>query len=148
MQPEQIELVKRSFLQVTPHADELSRRFYARLFTDAPEVREMFPKDMAAQRGKLVDELTAIVDALDHLGDLVARTSDLGRRHVDYGTTPAHYAVVREVLLGALADTLGDDFTPATATAWASAYDLVAETMMYGASHGPTGAAESRAAKP
>lgn len=143
MQPEQIELVKQSFGQVVPQADELSRRFYDRLFTDAPETRAMFPEEMDAQRVKLLDEIAAIVDALDHLTDLVSRTSDLGRRHVDYGTTPAHYAIMREVLIGSLGDVLGDELTPATKQAWQSAYDLVSETMMYGASHGPTGKADA-----
>ena len=141
MKPEQIDLVKNSFAAISSQADELSSRFYERLFTDAPDVRAMFPTSMAEQRGKLIDELTVIVDSLDHLSDLVARTTDLGRRHVEYGTTPHHYQLVREAMLGAIADVRDDQLTEPERAAWAAAYDLVAETMMYGASHGPTTAA-------
>jgi nitric oxide dioxygenase len=130
MTPEQLELVQRSFDLALHQADALAVAFYDHLWTIAPETRAMFPQEMAAQRQKLLDELTAIVAAVGHLDQLVARTGVLGARHVEYGVEPYHYELVGDALVAALADVLGADWDTATEDAWRYAYDLVAETML------------------
>jgi hemoglobin-like flavoprotein len=132
MTPEQITAVQRTFAQV---ADDpaLSERFYERLFELDPSVRPLFTTDPVEQRQKFRDELGEIVRSITDLDGFVTRALDLGSRHVDYGVRTGHYTTVGTALLGALADTLGDDFTPDVLAAWAQAYDLVAETMMRGA---------------
>jgi len=137
MTPDELQRVQRSFAQAQASADELARSFYDHLWGLAPEVRSMFPEDMVAQRQKLLDELAAIVAAVSDLGALVARTAPLGARHVEYGVEPDHYELVGEALQAALADVLGDDWDAETASAWAYAYDLVAETMLRGATSPP-----------
>jgi nitric oxide dioxygenase len=132
MDPEQLALVQRSFVAATASADQLTSRFYDELFRLAPEVRELFPDDLTLQRQKLFDELTAIVAAVAQ-GELAARAEPLGARHLDYGTIPAHYDVVGQALLTALAGALGDRWTEASAAAWAMAYQEVAASMLRGA---------------
>lgn len=134
MNLEQITLVKETFRLAQPRLDDLAQGFYADLFARHPELRPMFPPDMVAQRAKLIDELASIVDALDHLGDLVARTTDLGARHAGYGVQAEHYEYVGESLRHSLAQVLGDRYDADTDTAWRLAYNLVAETMVHGAS--------------
>jgi hemoglobin-like flavoprotein len=134
MDPQQIALVKASFAEATAGPRVLARLFYERLFAVAPDLRAMFPTDLAEQERKLTDELRAIVDLLDHVDQLVVRTSDLGMRHVEYGARADHYDVVGEVLLDALAQALGPQFTPESERAWRYAYNLVAEAMQQGAS--------------
>ena len=133
MDPQQIALVRASFADASAPAGALTGAFYDRLFAAAPELHALFPADRAAQERKLEAELQAIVDRLDHVDDLVARTRALGSRHVRYGARPAHYDIVGDALLGALADTLGTGFTPQIAGAWRYAYNLVAEAMQQGA---------------
>jgi hemoglobin-like flavoprotein len=133
MDPQQIAVVKASFAEATEQPGALARVFYVRLFEVAPELRAMFPADLAEQHRKLTDELRAIVDLLDHVDELIVRTSDLGMRHVGYGAQPDHYDVVGEVLLDALAAVLGTAFTPEAEQAWKYAYNLVAEAMQQGA---------------
>ena len=130
MTPEELQLVQQSFELALGDADALAVAFYDHLWSIAPETRAMFPEDMAAQRQKLLDELTAIVAAVGHLDQLVARTGALGARHVEYGVEPYHYELVGEALLSALADVLGDGWDARTEDAWRYAYDLVAETML------------------
>src|SRR5262245_44784228 len=129
MDPQQIALVKASFAEAAAEPGELARRFYARLFAIAPEVEPLFTTDPAEQELKLSLELLAIVERLDRVDDLVARTRELGMRHVGYGARPAHYEVVGTALLDALGDVLGPRFTPEVAAAWRYAYNLVAEAM-------------------
>jgi hemoglobin-like flavoprotein len=134
MTPDELVLVQRSFEQAFLQADALAVALYDHLWSIAPDTRAMFPEDMAGQRQKLLDELSAIVVAVGNLDQLVARTAPLGSRHVEYGVEPHHYELVGEALFAALADVLGDDWNAATAAAWEHAYDLVAETMLRGAS--------------
>jgi len=131
--PQQIALVRTSFAAATVRPGALTRAFYERLFAAAPELRSLFTSDPEVQARKLAAELEAIVERLDCVGDLVARTRELGSRHAGYGARPAHYEVVGEALLGALEAVLGRAFTAEVAGAWRYAYNLVAEAMLQGA---------------
>ena len=134
MTPEQVDLVRAGMAQLSPHSDELAGAFYRRLFAARPDLRTMFPADLSAQRLKFAAELEAIVLAIPDFGSFVRRVRDLGARHREYGVAAAHYAVVREALLGALGERLGDAWTDDMEASWRQAYDLVSETMMLGAS--------------
>jgi hemoglobin-like flavoprotein len=139
MDPQQISLVKTSFAEATADRGELARVFYDRLFETSPELRSMFTTDRHEQERKLTLELEAIVDLLDHVDQLIVRTSDLGSRHVAYGARADHYELVGAAMLTALAEVLGDRFTPQTADAWRYAYNLVAEAMQQGAAASTVG---------
>lgn len=132
MDPQQIALVRASFAAATAQPGALTGAFYRRLFEAAPELRALFGADPDAQERKLAAELRAIVDLLDHVGELVPRTRALGSRHVEYGARAWHYDVVGEALLNALADVLGTGLSPEVAGAWRYAYNLVAEAMQQG----------------
>jgi len=122
-------LVQESFAALAPIAEDAMALFYRRLFELDPAVRRMFPEDMAAQRRKLAQMLTAAVKGLDHLDRLVPVVQDLGRRHAGYGVTEAHYDTVGGALLWTLEKGLGDAFTPETRDAWATVYGLLATVM-------------------
>jgi nitric oxide dioxygenase len=135
MTPDQIATVQRTFAAVTgPETDyALAASFYRHLFENSPDTQGLFSTDPVVQRKKFTDELETIVWSISNLGDFLATTMSLGARHVDYGTTAEHYPLVGEALRQALADELGDEYTPEVAEAWRAGYDLVAEAMMMGA---------------
>jgi nitric oxide dioxygenase len=133
MDPQQIVLVQASFAEATATPGVLERVFYERLFELAPELRGLFPSDLGEQERKLTGELRAIVDRLDHVDELVARTRDLGLRHVAYGARADHYDIVGVALLDALALVLRGGLPPEVGRAWRYAYNLVAEAMQQGA---------------
>ena len=56
----------------------------------------------------------------------------LGARHAGYGVRAAHFGMVRPPLLAAIAEELGDAWTPAMAGAWTAAYDMISEAMLFG----------------
>ncbi len=133
-----IALVQSTFQAVAPSADRLSRLFYDRLFELDWSLRSMFPEDLVGQRQKLIDELIAIVDCIGRIHELVARTTDLGSRHAEYGVEPQHYDLVLDALLYAMTTCAPEAMTPDAIAAWRRAYHLIAETMMHGATHGPS----------
>ena len=129
MTPEDVALVVETAPLV--HEDtEMVGRLYELLFERHPEVRAMFPQDMTAQVHRFVTEIEAFAVAMPDLPVVEERASQLGARHVRYGVRPTHFPYVRDALLDVLAERLGDRFTAAHRTAWARAYNLMAEIMM------------------
>jgi hemoglobin-like flavoprotein len=129
MKPIQKMLVKQSFAKVMPIADKAAELFYGRLFVLDPAVKPLFKGDMKEQGRKLMRMIATAVNGLDDLEALVPAVQDLGRRHVAYGVTAAHYDTVGAALLWTLEQGLGRDFTPEVKDAWATVYGLLAKVM-------------------
>lgn len=125
----QIVLVQNSFAVVAPIADDAAALFYRRLFEIDPTLKAMFKGDMAEQRRKLMQMLSAAVKGLNHIERLIPVVEDLGRRHANYGVEEHHYDTVGNALLWTLEKGLGDAFTPDVRAAWATVYGLLASTM-------------------
>jgi len=122
-------LVQDSFATIAPIADDAAVLFYQRLFELDPSLEPMFRGNMAEQRKKLMQMLTAAVKGLDRLDQLVPVVENLGRRHAGYGVTDAHYDTVGSALLWTLEMGLGRAFTTEVKDAWATVYGLLATTM-------------------
>jgi hemoglobin-like flavoprotein len=125
----QIALVQNSFAVVAPIADDAAALFYRRLFEIDPTLKAMFKGDMAEQRRKLMQMLSAAVKGLNRIDRLIPVVEDLGRRHVNYGVEEHHYDTVGNALLWTLEKGLGAAFTPDVREAWATVYGLLASTM-------------------
>jgi hemoglobin-like flavoprotein len=130
MTPEQIKLVQASFSQVAPIADKAAVLFYDRLFEMAPQVKALFPADMAEQRRKLMSTLAIVVSGLSDLPSILPAASALATRHVAYGARPEHYPVVGGALLWTLEQGLGEGWTPDVADAWTAAYTTLSSFMI------------------
>lgn len=130
MTPEQVKLVQQSFCKIVPIADKAAVIFYDRLFETAPQVRSLFPSDMAEQRGKLMATLTAVVGGLGNLPSILPTASALARRHVSYGARAEHYPVVGAALLWTLEKGLAENWTPDVADAWKAAYGTLSAFMI------------------
>jgi hemoglobin-like flavoprotein len=122
-------LVQETFATIAPIADDAAVLFYRRLFEIEPSLQGMFRGNMAEQRKKLMQMLTAAVKGLDRLDQLVPVVQELGRRHARYGVVDAHYDTVGAALLWTLEKGLGAEFTPEAREAWATVYGLLATTM-------------------
>lgn len=112
------------------HGDQVPLRFYSRLFVAAPEIREMFPLSMSAQRDRLVTALGHAVSHVDDFETLAPYLRQLGRDHRKFGVTADHYETLGQVLLNTLADFLSGEWTPDLAQDWTDAYGLIAKTMI------------------
>lgn len=138
MSPQEIQLVRRSFAQLIPIADQAAALFYARLFERDPALRALFHGDMAAQGKKLMEAIGFCVASLERIETIVPMVRAMGLNHADYQVKESHYESVGAALLWTLEKGLGAEFTPEMRTAWSKVYWLLAEIMKAGARDGAT----------
>ena len=133
MTPQQIELVKKTWVMVVPIADPAAELFYGRLFELEPSYRAMFKHDMTEQGKKLMKTINIAVEALDDVEPLVPTLKQMGADHAGYGVVDRDYNVVGAALLWTLEQGLGEVFTDEVKNAWAAVYEVLANTMKSGA---------------
>ena len=121
--------LRESFARVAVHGDELPLFFYSDLFIKHPEVRDLFPVSMSAQRGHLVDALAKIVSQVHRADDLTVFLEGLGRDHRKFDALADHYDAVGDSLLATLEHFSGPDWTPDLAADWTTAYQLISSIM-------------------
>ncbi|MDN5750044.1 MAG: FAD-binding oxidoreductase [Pseudonocardia sp.] len=133
------EIVRSSYALVEPQSEDLSRHFYTRLFSRAPETRELFPVNMEVQRSRLLRALVYVAQMVDRPDELVPFLEQLGRDHRKFGVLARHYDAVGYALIGAIRDFSGDAWTPEVDRAWTESYRAVAKAMFTAAQaeHGP-----------
>lgn len=130
-----IKAIRDSFERVTPIAGQLATRFYSRLWDEHPEAKALFADvNMEKQKTLLVKSLAKIVDSLDQPEKLSSYLTQMGSRHLKYGTEAQHYTWVGAALLATFRDFLGETWTPYLENQWTEAYTLISETMLKGAS--------------
>ncbi|MGH8829325.1 MAG: globin domain-containing protein [Jiangellaceae bacterium] len=110
--------------------EQLGHEFYATLFTQYPEFRDMFPLGMEIQRSRLVNALLHIVGTVDDRPTLDSYLGGLGRDHRKFGVLPEHYRPFGSALIHALRAVLAYRWTDRHEKAWADAYDEVARIML------------------
>lgn len=132
MTPNQVTLVQTSFAKVAPIAGVAADLFYDRLFEIAPDVRRMFPDDLAEQKKKLMAMLGTAVAGLTRPEALLPAVRALGQRHAGYGVKAGHFAPVGAALIWTLEQGLGEAFTPEVKAAWVEVYGVLSQTMIEG----------------
>jgi hemoglobin-like flavoprotein len=128
-----LEALETSFDLLAPRGEELMDEFYSRLFAAAPAVRPLFPTDMQRQKVMLLGALVLLRKSLRDLDSIVPKLRELGARHVGYGARPEHYPLVGATLIDAMAALAQDDWKPDYEQAWSAAFEIVAATMLEGA---------------
>jgi hemoglobin-like flavoprotein len=137
MTPEQIALVERTLVELTPALDRVIADFYRRLFEADPAVARLFTQEPAALRAKFAAELDGLLSAIRDHPAYARRAATLGHDHEEYGVRPRDYQTAGEALLGALAAHLGPRWTVEVAEAWTRAYELTTAAMLTGTSATP-----------
>lgn len=137
-QPDSIERLRSSYKLLTPHADDLARIFFTRLFTAGPGVRALFPRDAAsdsagARTNELLASLGIVVKNLHRLDAIEQLLIDMGARNQRAGVQPQHYGMVRDALVAAMRDVLGPAWNLQLADDWTQTLNIVASIMIRGA---------------
>jgi hemoglobin-like flavoprotein len=146
MTPFQKKLIRTTWAQVLPMADQATALFYQRLFEIDPSTRALFRQtDMVQQRKRLLQVLGVAVSSLDNLGALTKTVEDLGRRHAGYRVKDSHYDSVGAALLWMLEQGLGRAWTPDVAFAWTEIYALLAGVMRRAGQEAKLGIAKTAA---
>jgi len=152
-----IDSVKKSWAVVESLGIEVvAELFYKNLFQVAPVTKELFPmavrnrhRDWACEEeededdpvnspalrklfAKVLDAVGTAVAGLQDIASLVPHLTALGMRHVNYNTTPEHFAYGGQALLITLRAGLGELYTPDVEAAWKLVYDFVSATLVAG----------------
>ncbi|NLU76137.1 flavohemoprotein [Streptomyces sp. HNM0575] len=123
-------LIRRTLEEIEPRADAATAYFYALLFVQQPQLRDLFPVSMDTQRDRLFRALLTAVRLADEVEALTEYLAGLGRGHRKYGTLPEHYPAVGECLLGALAQYAPESWSQETEEAWVRAYTTISQAMI------------------
>ncbi|QFU08271.1 Bacterial hemoglobin [Rhodobacteraceae bacterium THAF1] len=126
------DLITSSYTRVFNKRGTVSRSFYDKLFTDAPELRALFPPDMQRQRDKFDKLLMLIVAQLSKPDRMIATIEDLGRRHYHYGAQRAHIPLVGATLIAALRASVPGGLSVTEEAAWGDLYLRLADAFVVG----------------
>ncbi|MFG3037376.1 globin domain-containing protein [Streptomyces sp. NPDC048330] len=131
-----IPVVRATLPAVGGALDQITERFYSRLFAAHPELlRDLFNRGNQAngeQRRALAGSIAAFAVALldnpDSRPD--AMLSRIAHKHASLGVTSAQYKVVHEHLFAAIVEVLGEAVTPEVARSWDEVYWLMANALI------------------
>ena len=129
------EVVAATAAVVAAHADEITARFYPRMFAERPELLAVFnlanqatgeqPRALAAS---VVAYAVQLIDPGAPSFQHVLRR--IAYKHISLGIRPEQYTVVGHHLLAAVVEVLGDAVTPEVAAAWDEVYWLFATQLI------------------
>jgi nitric oxide dioxygenase len=130
-------VVRATLSLVAGHIEEIAARFYAHLFAARPELRDgLFnrgnqkegsqPKALAGSLAVFASALLADPPQLPER--LLTRVA---HKHASLGVRPDQYPILRDHLMWAIGDVLGDAVTPEVAAAWDEVYWLMAYALIH-----------------
>ena len=116
---------------VAAHAEQITARFYPRMFAEHPELLRVFNQGNQATGEQSRALAASVVAYAVHLIDPEAPPFDrvlerIAYKHISLGIRPEQYTIVGYHLLGAVGEVLGEAVTPAVADAWNEVYWLFA----------------------
>ena len=115
---------------------EIANRFYAHMFAEHPDLQDgVFNRGNQAEgsqpkalAGSVAVFATALVKSPQQLPErLLTR---IAHKHASLGIRPDQYQIVRDNLMWAIGDVLGDAVTPEVAAAWDEVYWLMAYALI------------------
>ena len=125
------DVLERSFAEMSQHGDVLVRRFYEELFGRYPDVKVLFSNTtVEEQQQKLLAAIKLVVANIRNPQALNDVLQNLGERHRTYGAQSEHYQAVKTTLLDVMQEISGTAWNEAKRSAWDSALQRVASTML------------------
>ena len=128
-----IDIIKSTVPVLKEHGLEITKTFYKTMFTNNPEVKEMFNMDKqesGEQPKALAMTVLAAAQNIDNLEVLLPAVKKIGNIHVNSNVKPEHYPIVGKNLLLAIKEVLGDAATEDVLNAWAEAYEVIAKVFI------------------
>lgn len=130
---EAIEIVQATAPVVAEHAEAITRRFYALMFAENPEVLAYFNSahhHSGGQQRALAGAICAYAANIDDLSALGLAIELIAQKHCSLGIQAEHYPIVSKRLLSAIQEVLGAAATEEVLAAWEEAYRMLAKTFI------------------
>ncbi|MED5509309.1 MAG: NO-inducible flavohemoprotein [Pseudomonadota bacterium] len=130
MSPDTIATIKATVPVLQAHGEQLTRLFYQRMFENNPEVKPFFNQahqQAGSQQKALAGAICAYAENIDNPTALAAAVELIAQKHASLGIKPEHYPIVGQNLLAAIKELLGDAATDDIISAWAEAYQVLAD---------------------
>ena len=138
--PSLLSSTSRSVVQATAavvaeHAEQITTRFYARMFEEHPELLRVFNQGNQATGEQSRALAASVVAYAVQLIDPDAPSFDrvmqrIAYKHISLGIRPEQYTIVGHHLLAAVGEVLGAAVTPEIAAAWDEVYWLFATQLV------------------
>lgn len=145
MNPQAERHIRDSWAALVPVRTKAAEQFYTRLFEIDPTVRALFAgRPMHVQQEKFLHTVDMLVQMLDYPPQIIEEFQALAKRHVAYGVLLDHYEPVGQALLWAMAQELGDQWTPDVGRAWTELYSFIGGIMKRAAAPQNSGTPQNR----
>jgi len=120
---------------VAEHAEQITARFYPRMFAEHPELLRVFNQGNQAtgeqSRALAASVVAYAVQLIDPDAPSFAHVMRrIAHKHITLGIRPEQYTIVGHHLLAAVGEVLGDAVTPEIASAWDEVYWLFATQLI------------------
>ena len=128
-----IAVIKSTVPVLEVHGVTITKRFYELLFTNHPELLNIFNhanQKQGRQQTALANAVYAAALHIDNLAAIIPAVKQIAHKHRSLGVLPEHYPVVGKYLLAAIKDVLGDAATDEILQAWADAYGVIADAFI------------------
>ncbi|QGQ99821.1 NO-inducible flavohemoprotein [Paenibacillus psychroresistens] len=130
---ETIRIIKSTVPVLEKHGTDITTRFYQLLFTNHPELLNIFNhanQSKGKQQTALANAVYAAALHIDKLEMILPVVKQIAHKHRSLGIRAEHYPIVGENLLAAIKDVLGDMATEEIMQAWAEAYGVIANAFI------------------
>lgn len=128
-----IQIIKSTVPVLEVHGVAITKRFYERMFTQHPELLNIFNhanQKQGRQQTALANTVYAAALHIDKLEALLPAVKQIAHKHRSLGIRPEHYPIVGENLLAAIKEVLGDAATDEIIGAWGEAYGVITDVFM------------------
>lgn len=130
---ETISIIKSTVPVLAEHGEQITKRFYEMMFTDHPELLNIFNhanQKQGKQPKALANTVYAAAMHIDNLEAIIPVVKQIAHKHRSLNIKASHYPIVGKYLLLAIKDVLGDAATDDIINAWAEAYGVIADVFI------------------
>ena len=110
--------------------DPLVDHFYQTLFNNSPEIKDLFPEDLAAQKRTLLATIDNIINGIEHVQKIKTALLTLGKHHKVLGVTPEMYDAFIVAIVEAADFASNESLTEDERHTWEKAYREMADIML------------------
>lgn len=128
-----IDIIKSTVPVLEVHGQTITTRFYELLFTNHPELLNVFNhanQKQGRQQTALANAVLAAAQHIDRLETILPVVKQIAHKHRSIGITPEQYPIVGENLLKAIKEVLGEAATDEIIDAWGEAYGVIAQVFI------------------